>query len=59
MSQDKSTVYFLNAPTTEEATMVLLVYQQQNSLVLEYQPNSAKSNAPALMPAKKGSHLFF
>lgn len=59
MSQDKSTVYFLNAPTTEEATMALLVYQQQNSLILEYQPNSAKSNAPALMPAKKGSHLFF
>ena len=59
MSQDKSTVYFLNAPTTEEATMVLLVYQQQNSLILEYQPNSAKSNAPALMPAKKGFSLFF
>ncbi len=58
MSQDKSTIYFCNAATIEEATMVLLVYQNQNSLIIEYQPNSQKSNAPALMPAKKGMPLF-
>lgn len=58
-SQDQSTIYFINASTSEAATMILLVYMlEDGSLVIEYQPYSKKSNAPAWTPAKKRSPLF-
>ena len=52
-SKDQTTLYFVDAMTLEDATKMLLVYTQQNSLIIEYQPYEQQSNAPAWKDAKR------
>lgn len=56
---DEQGTYFANALDVNATTILLQLVERQSTLTVIYVPYSHQSNAPALMPAKKGSHLFF
>lgn len=55
---DEKGIYYANSLKSETTTLLIHLYSYNGVLFVQYSPYEHKSNAPALMPAKKGMPLF-